>query len=278
MRLPQIIERARDSVVQITYTITGLPHEDLVRLGARGAVWSFPLGTGFVLNDDGYVVTAKHVVDAIAQTAADIPNGRHLVGVGFNYPNREGSGLGHRGSFSVILFDTAATSERHDLALLKLRANPFRQSVEERTSSTGAVYTPRASQLATERPADGDPVAICGYPLREAVLVSTAGAVASAWSTDLRGVLRRAPNGGYEPVDVADRYLLDVQSNGGNSGGPVVRLADGAVIGLLVAGRLTTLHGAAAHADLAVAIPAVLVAEFAEANGIAWSPALEPNR
>lgn len=52
-------------------------------ISEHGAVWSVPLGTGFVVSDEGWVVTAKHVMDGLEKVAAMVLEGSHFVGVGF---------------------------------------------------------------------------------------------------------------------------------------------------------------------------------------------------
>src|SRR3954454_4655170 len=102
MDLPDAIDHARGCIVQITYTITGLSLQRLQRLDARGAVWSVPLGTGFVIHDEGWVITAKHVIDGVAATAANVPEGQHIVGAGFAYDGAR------PGTFRVIKYDVVA--------------------------------------------------------------------------------------------------------------------------------------------------------------------------
>jgi S1-C subfamily serine protease len=109
-----------------------------------------------------------------------------------------------------------------------------------------------------------------GYPLMESVLVTTAGHITSAWSLDFWDALVPDGQGGYLPADIADRYLADVQTNPGNSGGPAVALSDGAVIGMLVATRIARMNGVpnATSADLGVLIPSVAIVDFAARNGV----------
>lgn len=237
VQLPDAIDQARGFVVQVTYTITGLPYSRLRQLDARGAVWSVPVGTGFVVSDAGWIITAKHVVDCLPTIQTQVPEGQHIVGAGFAHQSKL------PGTFRVIKFDVVATDARNDIALLKLRTNPFTLREEERRSSSGDPIALGVAQLRTARPRDGTAIAISGYPLMESVLVTTAGSLASAWSVDFQDALAPDGQGGYKPADIADRYLADVQANPGNSGGPAYQLVDGAVIGMLVATRLTPVEG-----------------------------------
>lgn len=272
MDLSQAIADVRGFIVQITYTIVGLDKVRLESLGARGAVWSIPLGTGFVINDNGFVVTALHVVEGIAEVAQTVSEGEHIVGVGFAYPSRERNQVAEAGNFRVVKFDVVATDRRNDIALLKLQTNLFELPPERLRSSTGQELHIGMARIDGARPADGRPIAISGYPLREAVLITTAGNIASASSTDIEGALVSDGRGGYLPTDRADRYLDDVQSNPGNSGGPVYRIDDGIVIGMLTGSRLRPVVGHNAistSANLAVIVPSRFVLALADASGVA---------
>jgi S1-C subfamily serine protease len=265
VELPDAIDQTRGFVVQVTYTITGLSHSRLRQLDAHGAVWSIPVGTGFVVSDEGWIITAKHLVDFLPTIQTRVPEGHHIVGAGFAHKSRR------PGTFRVIKFDVVATDARNDIALLKLRTNPFTLGEEERLSSSGDALLLDVAQLRPARPRDGTAIAISGYPLMESVLVTTAGSVASAWSVDYQNALVPDGQGGYKPADIADRYLADVQANPGNSGGPAYQLADGTVVGMLVATRLTPvegLPGVSTSADLGILIPVDVIARFASHHGV----------
>jgi S1-C subfamily serine protease len=126
MELADVIDRVRPCIVQIAYTITGLEERRLHEPRSRGAVYSKPVGSGFVLTDKGEIVTAKHVLDEIERFAARVPEGGHIVAAGFAYPNAEGRGVGCRANFRVIKYEVVGTDDRNDLALLRLVANPSR--------------------------------------------------------------------------------------------------------------------------------------------------------
>lgn len=87
------------------------------------------------------------------------------------------------------------------------------------------------------RPQDGEPIAVSGYPLSEPVMVTTSGAIATAWGLDIAPMPMPGGPPGITIPDVKDSYLGDVAVNPGNSGGPVYSIVDGAVIGVCVAFR-----------------------------------------
>src|SRR5258708_5721950 len=60
--LADALETVQSSVVQISFHARG---GDEVRHQTGGAPFvDFPLGTGFVVSAQGYVITARHVIDA----------------------------------------------------------------------------------------------------------------------------------------------------------------------------------------------------------------------
>jgi hypothetical protein len=69
------------------------------------------------------------------------------------------------------------------------------------------------------RSRDGESVAVSGYPLQVASLVTTSGTLAPAWSSEIKNVQPPgAPRGSR--FQIADGYLADVAVNPGNSRGP----------------------------------------------------------
>jgi hypothetical protein len=74
------------------------------------------------------------------------------------------------------------------------------------------------------RPAEGEGVAISGFPLYGLTMKTNSGTAASSWETDKR---QSGPQRW-----LVDSYVTDVQVNPGDSGGPVYSVTTGAVIGL----------------------------------------------
>jgi S1-C subfamily serine protease len=271
MDLPEAIEQIRPSVVQI-------------RIG--DAI----LGTGFFVDEDAHVVTAKHVIDGGRGLAQE--RGLSLeFAAGMAAPNMQNASfpgatnITVMRSFTIIGSEVVAEDAVNDLALLRLQANPFAGEVPTliqigETSITGLHGVCRAD---TERPADGNSVAVSGYPLRSDSLVTNAGCIASGWldDRDAAALLRSQDPASYDSVD---RYLADLQVNGGNSGGPVYRIDTAAVIGVCVATQTTPVMfgdqaGGPAIADgrplvysagLTIVVPAKYVVAFLSQNGISW--------
>ena len=222
--LAYAIDIIRPSVVQIS-------------IGGSNHMRPTPIGTGFIVSSTGYVLTARHVIhDGSALIVArQIQNGRFLVGLA--QPSTENM----RGNFTLVEGKVIEEDPRHDLALLRMQPNPFEGNV----SSGVAVNGDRVPLLlgvaarSPSRPRDGSSIAVSGYPLSETVLITTSGALASAWAFDMQQVSPPGAPAGFTMPDIKDCYLADISVNPGNSGGPVYRIPDGSVIGVCVAFRNT---------------------------------------
>jgi S1-C subfamily serine protease len=220
--LSAAIEQVRPSVVQIRL------HDAI-------------LGTGFFVDEQAHIVTAKHVLDSgrqLAQQAGVDPD----FAAGMAAPNMEGASVGGvtgltvMRSFTIIGCDVVDEDAMNDLALLRMRANPFQGEVPVliQAGDTAITGLHGVAPPDLDRPEDGALVAASGYPLASDALVTNAGCIASAWMTDrdAAALLRMQDPRFAESVD---RYLADLEVNGGNSGGPVYRIDTGHVVGVCVA-------------------------------------------
>ncbi len=187
-----------------------------------------PMGTGFFVHGEGYVVTALHVLGTIA-TAASEANRPVQVNVGIASANTEKA----RGSFTFTACRVVDADDVHDLALLQLRLNPFVGEVE---AGVTIGDRPPPASLATaaidpSRPEDGEAIAVSGYPLSRAALITTAGHLASVWESESR---RDSPSG---EAQVVDWYLGDLQVDPASAGGPAYRVETAEVIAVCGASR-----------------------------------------
>ena len=234
MSVPQAIENVRPSIVQISLLAINLSVEMQREVGGHHFI-SSTLGTGFLVNSDGYVITARHVIEGGRQILERIQAGQRRMLVGLAQRNTENM----RGNFSVVEFDIVEQDVRHDLVLLRLRRNPFRGEVR-----SGIVIGDSEEPLLfgtvtlnPNRPRDGVAVGISGYPLGEPVLVTNVGCMATSWAF----TIEEAPVPGapqwFRMPDIADAYLADVEVNRGNSGAPVYLIENAAVIGVCVGSK-----------------------------------------
>lgn len=238
------------------------------------------LGTGFLVNDAGHVITAHHVIRNLG--------GRATVGVAMpNYEDEHNNRIS--GSFWVSNYDVAAVDEGHDLALLhphEAAANPFKEPrpVFIRMGDRDVGIEPATVRLRVERPRDGMAVATSGYPFGVMNLITSTGYVASAWAVEPKEIIDPV-TGEMLLRDLSDSYLADLHVNGGNSGGPVYRLADGSVIGVCVSTRgaqvfdsdgkpIRTAGGPIFYnSGLATIVPAMYVVQMLDAAGATWTAA-----
>lgn len=235
--LPEAIEFVRPSVVRIAARIDPTPNPSApIQIPSIPTI--VPLGTGFMVNAEGYVITARHVVEALQ--SLQVPGNKRLV-IGVALPNLEdfksgGASISIRGNFADTECDVVEEDALHDIALLKMKQNPFTGGMGTfmKTPRGSVDYPHKVATLLTERPHDGERIAVSGYPLSKTVMITTSGNLASAWGYETKQVQPpRAPAGSLIPENV-DLYLADMHVNPGNSGGPVYSVERGSVIGICV--------------------------------------------
>jgi len=211
MDLTQAIDSIRPCTIQIRVDCFGLS-EELVRLEGLPYI-SRVFGTGFFINSDAYVITARHVIQHGREFIDGIDAEKKHFSVGLAYPNSENISR----NFRLTSFDIVDEVRDIDLALLKLRENPFRRDARSGIQIMGVdvplvVGVPRINTI---KPKEGEWIGVSGYPLQEVALVTNSGCIASVWSR---------PN-----------YLGDIEVNGGNSGGPVYLVNNSSIVGVCVA-------------------------------------------
>jgi hypothetical protein len=160
--------------------------------------------------------------------------------------------------FSYVDLDLLSVVPEHDLAVGRLAENVVAGEWDPGLVPVvdGVRVPPLAgiATLDTARPREGDAVAVSGYPFAMNSLVTNSGCIASAFLPTFAN--DPIPDPPPQPPDdvgspgetrqveiftpgppAGERYLADLEVNGGNSGGPVYRVDTGAVIGVCVATR-----------------------------------------
>lgn len=180
-----------------------------------------PIGSGVVVRggngDAGIVATALHVVRDVAA---------HELQIGFPVPPSDQV----RGGLTMLGAAMVATDEGNDLALLRMHDTaPLTDGVAH---PSGGRYPVTVAELEPERPDDGESVMISGFPLGYRSVLNSSGIIACAWGD--QGVHEALED--LEPAPAADarldRYLVDINVNPGNSGGPCYRVSDQRVLGI----------------------------------------------
>jgi S1-C subfamily serine protease len=256
------IDAIRPSIVQITYLEHQIPESQRQARGRRHSGFNEPEGTGFFVNNDGYVVTAKHVVDTAKKRFDSGPEeeGKHAIAILLPWPNIDAN---FRARFRGVPFDVIAADSTHDLAVLRVRQNPFAGDIGPIRVGTNMVDMPCAvARLNPARPRDGTSIAVSGYPLNEFALVTNAGVLASSWAVDVET---------STPSQVNERYLGDLEVNHGNSGGPAYLIDDGSVIGVCIATKTTVYSGGArVSTGLAELVPVRYAIDLLDRQGIVY--------
>jgi hypothetical protein len=247
MDLPDAVDVIRPTVVQI---------------GVRIEPGQLPktLGTGFIVDERATIVTAWHVIEAGARAArAAGVQERPNFTVGLAHPqwfDAGGSLFGMQG-FTYVDLDLLSAVPAHDLAAVRMTENVVsgESSLSAGVLIDGVRVPPLVGvvQLDTQRPREGVGVGVSGYPFAMNSLVTNSGSIASAFfptfaddpipdpplpgdDAGTPGELRQQEIMTPGPPP-GERYLADLEVNGGNSGGPVYLIETAAVIGVCVATR-----------------------------------------
>lgn len=280
MEVAQAVDQVRPSIIQIMFHASDFSNGLRMQLGKPFI--SRTLGTGFIVNSGGYVITARHVVKDIGQLMEYFKEaGTKQLYVGLAIPNTENM----RGNFSIVQFNVADEDALHDLVLLKLKRNPFKGEVRSgiTINSKEIPLLFGTATLNPDRPKDGAAVGISGYPLNEPVLVTNVGWMATSWAFETKEVsVPGAPDWFYY-LEIADSYLADVQANPGNSGAPVYLIGDGTVIGVCIASKLVpivdqwrnvvTINGQQLRysSGLTIVVPSSYVIDLLKKHSLNWS-------
>jgi S1-C subfamily serine protease len=227
MELPDAIDAIRPSVVQIRI----FKWPDWKEGSPRESAIDHLLGSGVIVHKDGHILTAHHVVEAANIVIAQRPGAEIRIGMG--EANVDSSHVQIRGAIHEAACEVLEQDPDHDLALLRMVG-----LIVGTDTVPGLPEGVGAANLRTDRPRDGEAIAVSGYPFQYPTLVTTSGAIASAWATDdIEYQVPGAPEGFPKFSHMADRYIADITVNGGNSGGPVYDLTSARVLGICVAFR-----------------------------------------
>ncbi len=224
------------------------------------------VGTGIVVSDEGYVLTAAHVItETEAALRADNASKVEFF-VGISIDAISGTSVNSRGSFAYIPCTIKDTDPVHDLAILQLSQSPFSDAFRQgiKTGDKAPKVTLGVAKLDQSLPPEGQTVLVSGYPLSIPTLVTQKGMIASETFSVVQMQRPNAPAGSLTP-EIEDAILIDAVLNPGNSGGPVYLPGEHSVIGICDAYEPSPIFtaqrpqivvpGAAQNSGLAVVIP-----------------------
>lgn len=221
----------------------------------------FIVGTGLLINDDSQILTAAHVARAAQDIAQKLTN----AGIPFSFEvafvqNNIYTSNGDQTRMGTLLTGARIVyiDYQSDLAVLQLQLNP--ETMGSRVNGKSDFTAPKPLKFSIDRPRDGDDVFACGFPFGSVDLVSTTGHMASAEAFEPLVISQN--NGFPGRVDV---FKVDLRISPGNSGGPLFRESDNAVMGIVVE--------ATSGGGYAIAVPAEAITKSLTAHGIKWNAA-----
>jgi S1-C subfamily serine protease len=255
------IEKVRGSIGQVTLVLW--PPYDLSKIpdqysAFRAGDGILIVGTALLINDSGDFLTAAHVVqdakkvsDRLAQLG--IRAELMISQVGSNVDTDSVTVRRRTVGFTARI---VGVYPQFDVAVVHAAINP-----EQVTTSVGGVRDSEAHKplrFSIKKPPSGEQVFACGFPMGSGDLIATAGHIAS--SDGFEPLITAQQNGFNSPVDV---YKVDLRISPGNSGGPLFRESDQAVIGIIV--EVMTNGG------YATAVPAKEISTVLTNNNIKWT-------
>ncbi len=188
--------------------------------------------TGFLVNEDGYILTNAHVFERAMQCLAASPGAKVMAKLA--WPE---SRAATAASCSLVALD-----EVHDLAVIKAE-RPLNAGTAEK------MYV----RLETSLAAPGTPVAATGHPAFAWNPVTQSGKIIRYGSLRLS----------EESSETSEVIVLDIELKAGNSGSPVYLFPAGAVIAVVERRN-------AWRISETVAVPIRYAIELMDRHGVRW--------
>jgi len=260
--LPESISTIRLSVIQI-------------------GVSDKPLGSGFLINSQGYAITANHVINDCVNIQKRL-KGQLIAKLATPYIE-EGNSK-YYANFEKYNFEIIDRNQIHDLAIIKIVPNPFTSGSRKlpffKSDHKEYYFEPKPAKLDKGRPLDGSNIGVSGYPFGAPVLMTNSGVVATTWGFSLS----RFENNKIISDD--EYYFADLTINPGNSGGPVYLVNNSSVIGIAIGNLLDNVtavdkgerkpivnkegHPLQYSSRLAKIIPIAFAIELLRKNNLNW--------
>jgi S1-C subfamily serine protease len=190
--------------------------------------------TGFLINEEGYLITNWHVVEAAKGCLGKAPGAKILAKLAITSPR----------TAQAVPCDVIGIDVPNDLALLKTERPLVPNPGDEPPYAT---LDPRAVALGTA-------VAVSGYPAFSWRPVTQSGRVAWRGRT-------RLEEADVSPIE-SDALMIDIHLRPGNSGSPVYRPGGGVIA---IVDKRDPLRPA-----YSVAVAIHYAIELAERHGVRW--------
>jgi S1-C subfamily serine protease len=195
--------------------------------------------TGFLVNEDGYILTNAHVVHDAQRCLAASPKSKILAKVGD----------GEADAARAVSCDIVGLDEVHDLAILK---------AERPLATLGDASAGSFALLNAKKVAKGASVLVTGHPVFAWQPETQAGKV-------IRHTLVGPLAGSASPAsgEATQALVINVTLREGHSGSPVYLPNEGGVIGIVI-GRQ------AVEPSHSLAVSAHHIIEFLDDLGVKW--------
>jgi S1-C subfamily serine protease len=230
MSLSQITQGINPRVVQIVF----------VAQQTEGELTSdiTPIGTGFLVNNDGYIITANHLIDLGEQYMQQTQAETKKLGITIPPPP---NAINNPPVLQTPTndFDVIARDNEHDLALLKVKMSTVISPLNGETLH-GVIYSNDMGGSLfvgdahfTKNISQNLSIAITGYPSNQMVPETKTGKVTSKEITSVINS-RISLASGYVTYNVTDYFQTDITSNQVLSGSPVYSTKNGKIMGVCI--------------------------------------------
>jgi S1-C subfamily serine protease len=191
-----------------------------------------PIGTGVIVNNDGYVITAGHLIDAGQQYIQQSQSEIKKLGIIIVGPS---AGVAPLYQLTND-FDVIGRDEKHDLALLKIKMTQSMTPEGDMESFVHYIYGIDGTLDVGDAPfttnvSQNSRIAITGYTSAQLTLETKDGKVTSAQIPDINNSLISVVTGNVT-YNFTDYYQTDITANSIFSGSPVYSTSNGTIMGI----------------------------------------------
>src|SRR5271163_1093014 len=197
--LTEVIEQVRPSVVRIVIDYKMSIQDDVPANSPPQPNSGQVSGTGFILDDLGHIGTAAHVIDTsiIEQEMVNdlkavhrhvVPGTLHFGDISISFPMKSTQDLNggqifhgdiYANDFRISGARVLKEDSHLDIAVLTCGVNPTKTLGAEINGIQS--FLAKAPKLHRALPADGEMIAVSGFPLNIPVLVTNVGWIASSY-------------------------------------------------------------------------------------------------